>query len=157
MVMRELPKFLRAHEATKQPHLGVAPGFACGIRTFVLILSVHPSPRGGWTSAMTQAITLLTLRPRSDALPEHTDFMDGGCDLYPSCLECPLPKCRYEEPGGAAAMLRTGRDDRILYLAGEEGLSIDRLAEMFGLSRRTIFRVLRKARGPSHATGRRLG
>ena len=96
---------------------------------------------------MTQATILLTSRPRSDALPEHTNFMDAGCDLYPSCLRCPLPKCRYEEPGGAAAMLRTGRDDRILHLAGENGLSIDSLAEMFGLSRRTIFRVLRKKRG----------
>ena len=106
---------------------------------------------------MTQGMTLLTTRPRSDALPEHTHFMDAGCDLYPSCLECPLPKCRYEEPGGAAAMLRTGRDDRILHLAGEGRMSIDGLAEMFGLSRRTIFRVLRKARGGSHAAGRRLG
>ncbi len=54
-------------------------------------------------------------------------------------------------------MLRTGRDDRILHLAGEGRMSIDGLAEMFGLSRRTIFRVLRKARGVSHAAGRRLG
>jgi hypothetical protein len=106
---------------------------------------------------MTQGSTLLTSRPRSDALPEHTDFNDSGCELYPSCLRCPLPKCRYEEPGGAAAMLRTGRDDRILHLAGEVGLTVDHLAEMFGLSRRTIFRVLRKGRASNHLMGRRLG
>lgn len=85
----------------------------------------------------------LLVRPRSDALPENTDYADTGCDLYPSCLSCPLPRCRYEEPGGAAAMLRGGRDATILRLAREGDMTVDGLAEMFGLSRRTIFRVLR--------------
>lgn len=86
-------------------------------------------------------------RPRMDALPEYTAYSDTGCDLYPSCLTCPLPRCRYEEPGGAAAMLRTGRDANILRLADREGLTVDQLAETFGVSRRTIFRVLRAGRG----------
>lgn len=80
---------------------------------------------------------------RIDALPEYVDYEDRGCDLYPSCLRCPLPKCRYDEPGGAAAMLRGGRDANIVRLAERDGMTVDRLAEMFGLSRRTIFRVLR--------------
>lgn len=91
--------------------------------------------------------TPLELPLRIDALPEHTDYADTGCDLYPSCLRCPLPKCRYEEPGGAAAMLRTGRDASILRLAQQDGIDVDQLALMFGLSRRTIFRVLRTGRG----------
>ena len=87
----------------------------------------------------------LPIPARSDALPEYTDYTDSGCDLYPSCLSCPLPKCRYDDPGGAAAMLRTGRDASILRLSDERGMTVDRLADMFGLSRRTIFRVLRAA------------
>lgn len=82
---------------------------------------------------------------RIDALPEYMDYRDTGCDLYPSCLRCPLPRCRYEDPGGAAAMLRGGRDASIARLHTQDGMSVDRLAEMFGLSRRTIFRVLRAA------------
>ena len=89
-------------------------------------------------------------RTRIDALPENTAYVDGGCDLYPSCLRCPLPRCRYDEPGGAPGMLRNGRDSTILRLAGEDGVSVDHLAEMFGLSRRTIFRVLRAGRGGLH-------
>jgi len=88
---------------------------------------------------------------RSDALPEYVDYADTGCDLYPSCLKCPLPRCRYEDPGGAAAILRTGRDATILRLAEQNGGDVDQLAEMFGLSRRTIFRVLRAARGRDEA------
>jgi Homeodomain-like domain len=91
-------------------------------------------------------------RPRIDALPEYTDYSDRGCDLYPSCLRCPLPRCRYEEPGGAAGMLRGGRDAAILRLSKESGVSVDALAEMFGLSRRTIFRVLRSARSGRRVT-----
>lgn len=88
----------------------------------------------------------LTLPPRVDALPEYTNYNDTGCDLYPSCLSCPLPRCRYDDPGGAAAMLREGRDASILRLHHREQASIDTLATMFGLSRRTIFRVLRAER-----------
>ncbi|MBA4181417.1 MAG: hypothetical protein C0506_12570 [Anaerolinea sp.] len=88
--------------------------------------------------------TPLELPNRIDALPEYTDYEDGGCDLYSSCLACPLPRCRYDAPGGASAMLRTGRDEAILRCAERDGASIDSIAEMFGLSRRTIFRVLKK-------------
>ena len=80
---------------------------------------------------------------RSDSLPEYTVYSDTGCDLYPSCLTCPLPRCRYDDPGGAASMLRSGRDAAILRLAERDGTTVDTLATMFGLSRRTIFRVLR--------------
>jgi len=91
--------------------------------------------------------TAFDLPARSDALPEYVDYADTGCDLYPSCLRCPLPRCRYEEPGGAAAILRGGRDASILRAAEQDGVDVDQLAAMFGLSRRTIFRVLRAGRG----------
>jgi Mor family transcriptional regulator len=44
-------------------------------------------------------------------------------------------------------MLRTGRDASIIRLAEQDGVAVDELARMFGLSRRTIFRVLRTATG----------
>ncbi len=94
-----------------------------------------------------------TRRPRIDALPEHTRYRDSGCDLYPSCLRCPLPRCRYEEPSGAPAMLRSGRDAAIVRLSREQKLSVDELATRFGLSRRTIFRVLRAAKAALPAAG----
>ncbi|HMO54223.1 MAG TPA: helix-turn-helix domain-containing protein [Tepidiformaceae bacterium] len=88
--------------------------------------------------------TRLELPLRSDALPEYTDYRDSGCDLYSSCLSCPLPTCRYDVEGGASAILRSGRDANILAAASDGSMSIDELARAFGLSRRTIFRVLRR-------------
>jgi hypothetical protein len=98
--------------------------------------------------------TPLQLPKRIDALPEYTDYADRGCDLFPSCLNCPLPRCRYEERGGAGALMRSGRDASIVAMADDRGMSVDALARMFGLSRRTIFRVLR-SRACGNGPGRR--
>ncbi len=56
-----------------------------------------------------QQFGILT-RARSDALPEHAQYRDDGCDVHPHCLTCPLPRCRYDEPGGLRSVLIAGRD-----------------------------------------------
>ena len=84
---------------------------------------------------------------REDALPEHADYRDRGCDLFASCLRCPLPRCRYDEPGGARALLNRARDREIRLLKIDSGLPVDEIARRFGVSRRTVFRALE--RGPS--------
>jgi hypothetical protein len=80
-------------------------------------------------------------RMRSDALPEFTRYRDKGCDVHSNCLTCPLPRCRYEEPGGLRALLNEYRDRQIVSLR-RKGASVDELAGQYGISRRTIFRVL---------------
>jgi len=84
-------------------------------------------------------------RVRSDALPEHSDFQDGGCSLSPTCLRCPLARCRYDEPGGARRMIKGSRDVAVQAFR-DDGLAIDTLAQQFGLSRRTVFRILARGR-----------
>lgn len=79
---------------------------------------------------------------RSDALPEHIDYRDDGCDLFPSCLSCPLARCRYDVPGGVRALLNRERDRQMRLLRTEAGLSVDAIAERFQVSRRTVFRAL---------------
>ncbi len=82
---------------------------------------------------------------RADALPEHLPFHDTGCDLYPACLACPLVKCRYDTAPGPGPLARNvERNKRMVAMA--KGSSIDDIAAMFGLSRGTVFRVLRAAR-----------
>ena len=87
------------------------------------------------------------LRPaRRDALPEHTAYADTGCDIHPSCLNCPLVRCRYDEPGGSRRVLSAGRDQVIVQMQGA-GRPISAIAARFGISRRTVFRVLARSRG----------
>ncbi|MPZ48345.1 MAG: helix-turn-helix domain-containing protein [Dehalococcoidia bacterium] len=82
---------------------------------------------------------------RRDALPEHTHYADTGCDLHPSCLTCPLVRCRYDEPGGARRLLSEDRDRTMLELQRSH-VPINSIAARFGISRRTVFRVLARHR-----------
>ncbi len=83
-------------------------------------------------------------RALSDALPEHAQYRDDGCDIHPHCLTCPLPRCRYDEPGGLRGILIAGRDQDVVRLR-LQGVSVDRLAGRFRLSRRTVFRILARS------------
>jgi hypothetical protein len=85
-------------------------------------------------------------RVRADALPELTRYRDEGCDFHRSCLSCPLPRCRYDEPGGVRALLNLGRDREILHLRRRQGLAVDMLAQRYGVSRRTVFRILQRGK-----------
>jgi len=82
---------------------------------------------------------------RSDALPEHLDYRDSGCEFAPSCLRCPLERCRYEEPGGARGLVLGSRDEAVR-LRRDDGCAIDALAAEFALSRRSVFRILAAGR-----------
>jgi hypothetical protein len=84
-------------------------------------------------------------RTRQDALPENSDYRDEGCDLFPSCQTGPLPRCRYDEPGGARTMINKVRDEEIRRLRFDAGMPVDDISMQFRVSRRTVFRVLRAA------------
>ncbi len=84
-------------------------------------------------------------RVRSDALPEHIDYSDRGCELSPSCLRCPLAQCRYDRPGGARRVVQGSRDEAVQRFR-DDGTGIDALASQFGLSRRSVFRILARGR-----------
>ena len=84
---------------------------------------------------------------RADAYPEFFRYRDEGCDVSPHCLTCPLVRCRYEVPGGLRALRNAERDPEIV-AARLVGAGIDELAGRFGLSRRSVFRVLSR---PSYA------
>ena len=67
-----------------------------------------------------------------------------GCDLFPSCLDCSLPNCRYDEAGGAQRRIRNLRDREVLKLHHSGGMSIKELANRFDLSKRTVYRIIRR-------------
>src|SRR4030065_736472 len=90
-------------------------------------------------------------RVRRAALPEETQSRDDGCSIHSQSLPCPLPLCRYDEPGGVRAMLNSYRDRQILALRAD-GAAVEQIAERYSLSRRTVFRILSGAgeRGNGH-------
>jgi len=80
-------------------------------------------------------------KPMWDLLPEGFPYEDRGCELFPSCLNCPFPHCIREEPWGKEKFLKRRRAERMLKLK-EEGKSVGEIARIFELSTRTVQRWL---------------
>lgn len=75
--------------------------------------------------------------PRRDALPEGREYRDDGCEVSGSCLSCPLPRCRFEEPVVPPDVALRRARIATPPLCRE---SADALARRFGVSTRTIYR-----------------
>ncbi len=89
---------------------------------------------------MTQA----TVKSTSDLLPEFYPYRDIGCEMSPSCLDCPLPQCKYDNPGSMQREKRSERDRQIVYAFRQDSMTAPKVAARFDLSQRTIFRILRR-------------
>ena len=83
--------------------------------------------------------------PAIERLQEFDLYRDTGCDLHPSCLKCPLPRCRYDEPGWLQREERESRDTEVMRLKLRQALSVDEIAGRFGVSTRTVHRILKRA------------
>ncbi len=79
-------------------------------------------------------------------LPEQHQYRDEGCSVSPSCLHCPLPWCKYDDPAAYHRELRLSRDREVMQVKREQGKTVPQLAQHFGLSERTIHRILERAR-----------
>jgi hypothetical protein len=88
-----------------------------------------------------------------DLPPEYCYYRDDGCELATaylghksSCLNCPFSGCIYDQPGGRQRWLKKLRDEEIVRLFNTKGKKGKELAMMFGLSQRTVQRVLKRDR-----------
>ena len=79
-----------------------------------------------------------------ELLPERYPYRDEGCEVSPSCLKCPLPQCKYDEPGWLQRQKRNERDSEVVAALLQGELSVKEAASRFALSQRTIFRILRR-------------
>ena len=60
-------------------------------------------------------------RDELDLPPEYCKYRDEGCEFAKSCLNCPLPRCIYDEPGGKQRWRKGQRDREIVRLFYVEG------------------------------------
>lgn len=73
-------------------------------------------------------------------------YTDTGCEASPSCLTCPLPVCKYDVPGGVRQARRLQADAERIAVMEREGLMVAEAAERFGITERTMFRILERNR-----------
>ncbi len=75
-----------------------------------------------------------------DTKPEHTRYVDTGCELHSACLTCPLPVCKEELTNGRRSVRARMRTLQINLLL-DEGRSIDWIVQVMGVSERTVYRA----------------
>ena len=80
-----------------------------------------------------------------DLPPEYHHYQDEGCEFAESCLNCPLPVCIYEEPGGKRRLLKRKRAREMARLFTDEAKGVKELAQIYGVSQRTVQRALKTA------------
>ena len=88
-----------------------------------------------------------------DLPPEYCQYRDEGCELADSCLNCSLPKCIYEEPGGKQQWLKKLRAGEMARLFTTQGKGVRELALKFNVSQRTVQRVLKATLSDSNRRG----
>ena len=91
--------------------------------------------------------------PVLDGLPEQMHFADTGCEVASSCLSCPLPQCKFDDPAWYQALRRQGRDQELQDAHEREGLSVFEVAMRFSVSPRTVHRALQRLQAPAAVAG----
>lgn len=79
-----------------------------------------------------------------DPMLGRAGLKDDGCELYPVCLECPLPRCIEEERGGRLRRRLQLRRQHMVDMR-RNGSGTRHIALAFGVSQRTVQRELRRA------------
>jgi hypothetical protein len=92
-------------------------------------------------------------RPPVDAVPEFYPYEDTGCEVAGSCLNCPLPQCKYDDPGWYQRNRRLARDLKVFTVMQSEELTVEAAAERFSVTVRTIFRIMRRCREAAEDIG----
>ena len=78
-------------------------------------------------------------------LPENYNYRDTGCELAPSCLECPLATCKYDDPAYGRSGRTMFRDREIVRLR-MQGSRVSEIAKSVCTSERTVYRVIQRDR-----------
>ena len=85
----------------------------------------------------------------NEDVTEYGNWKDTGCDLYPACLECPLPRCIEEEPRGRQRIRMDARTADMLEMRRRGG-SVHEIAACYSVSVRTVQRALSADSGGGH-------
>ena len=85
-----------------------------------------------------------------DGVPGSGEYQDkgviGSCSDIPSCLACPLPTCRFDNPN-QRSQEQAKRNAEIYTLVFKKKKRTKDVAIEYNLSTRTVHRIVQKSRG----------
>jgi len=79
---------------------------------------------------------------RSHSLPDNHNYVDEGCDISSSCLNCKFLLCKYDDKK-YSKKYKIFHRNREINLKIKQGVSIKEIAKFFNLSTRTVRRVIK--------------
>ena len=77
---------------------------------------------------------------------ETIHWTQTGCEVASDCLECPLPVCKWDDIFWYRRHRRLAGDFRVARAVSEQELSAGEAGEQFGITERTVFRILARVR-----------
>ena len=81
-----------------------------------------------------------------DDVPEFYHYEDTGCEVSRSCLDCPLSRCKYDDPLWYQRNRRLAKDFRVWTAIQHERLTPEEASERFSVTVRTIWRIMQRCR-----------
>ena len=69
---------------------------------------------------------------------------DDGCEVSTSCLHCPLPTCKHEDPKVLNTYRREQKDQERFDIIVKENLKNDQAAKRLGLDSKTVRRIINR-------------
>ncbi len=115
-----------------------------------MTLSTHQRLNQRIGSRKSQKNRFRSVASRGYGLPDLFANKDTGCELAPSCLACPLERCKHDDPGIMRRNRSTKRDKEIVQLRAS-GKSVADIAIAVGVSERTVYRVIQRKYYPKVA------
>ncbi len=91
-------------------------------------------------------VSVLTANPTVDAVPELYPYEDTGCEVTDSCLNCPLPRCKHDDPEWYQKNRRLAKDWKMYTTIETERLTAEEAADRFSVTVRTVFRIVSRCR-----------
>ena len=84
--------------------------------------------------------------PTVDSVPEFCFYEDTGCEISDSCLNCPLPRCKHDDPVWYEKNRRLAKDWKMVSTVLQEQLTAEEAAERFSITIRTVFRRMERCK-----------
>jgi hypothetical protein len=69
------------------------------------------------------------------------DMLDQGCELAPSCLECPFPRCKEDDASIATYAKHLPVIEALPVPC--TGADVQRIAQQFNMTSRNVYRIIR--------------
>ena len=88
-----------------------------------------------------------TIEEPEDLKPEHCSYVDEGCELFPSCLDCPFPRCIEELPLSQQKLGIEYRDQEIVRVYQQEKKNVMDLALQFRIPVCVVERIMKDSDG----------